>query len=62
MITAHLYQILNDNYRGFMKSVLTNKKIILGLLIMLLMYLLPWILIYDQQLLYYYPTGFTYEG
>ena len=48
MITGHLYQVLNDNYRGFMKSLLTNKKIIFGLLVMLTLYFLPWIFIYGE--------------
>lgn len=61
LITGHLYQVLNDNYRGYMKSTLTNKKIILGLLVIFILYLLPWIFIYDEELFYYYPTGFYYK-
>ena len=42
-----------------MKLVFTNGKVLIALVVMFVLYLLPWIFIYDQSPFYYYPTGFS---
>lgn len=62
LITLHMLRVINNTHRKFMLSIFTNIKVLLCLVIMFVLYLLPFIFIFEESPLYYYPTGFKLDG